>query len=1128
MSRHAYLPFATTGPKGYRLHQLELLNWGTFDGQIYIARLHGESALLIGKNGTGKSTLVDALLTLLVRPGVRNFNVAAGAKKRERDEKSYLLGAFDRGSDEDGLGVKVKHLRPKGEQPAIILAGFRNEETGKAFTVAQVLYLASDHSVEKIYCFADEQRSIQQDLAGLTSSESLLKTLKQRGFRATKTFLEYEGWFQRKTHVKSKAMEVFNQTVAVKDIQKLNDFIRDHMLEAPDRGEKIDSLLSHFMQLSEAHDSLVKVRQQRDLLDPVARIGGEYREQAGALETAERLQDATETYFAQRTVDLFVPAIEAKEREREQLQLHLKLLAEQIKKQLEQSRQLQNQIDRVGGDRLREIAHSIDVERERRDRKQAASRSIHAELTHLAIETKITDEETFASVWSQLPSLAEDIRAQENQIRQQHEEFVLQRGDIRKQLTEMKNELAGLEQRRENIPEWCVQLRRTLCDELGLAIRELPFAAELMQVRAAERDWEPSIEKVLRGLALSLLVPDRFYSLVSSYVERTRLAAQGRGQRLVYLRITERAEDHQTSPPSRQSLTHKLEFREGQTLLPWLKAELSARYNYACCDTIEEFQSARGLAMTRTRHVKVGQQRHEKDDRERSFDPNTFVLGWDNREKKRRLALEIQRISELDQDWTSQLAEQEQVLLQLHNQLSSIETILKIVRFDEIDFAFHEDEIRKLEQERKGIEEQSDTLQLLKQRLAESDVRTRELQENERRLIGDERSLRDQIEDTCKILRRSEQELAQRREDGRFHVHQASFPEIDAELSDSPPSMENLFEIDKTWQNRLAQRITALRRIIDPLRDKLTDAMSKFLRVCPEESLDLRAAIDYLDGFFELRQRILEDDLPRHEHRFKQRLNEKVIEEIAVFRNGLEQERRGIESKIEQLNDSLRKLEYRPGTHIQLQPRPIRDAEITDFQSRLRECIEGSFDDTPEANEARFTRIKELIIRMQADETRRWRDKVTDVRRWFDFVATVIDVNTRDVVSVYQDSSGQSGGEKAKLAFTILVAAIAYQYDLDPDHPVSDRFHFVVVDEMFSKVDDQHAEYALNLFRQFGLQLLIVAPLDAKARVTQPYVGYYLHVVKKENRSALYEMTATEFDQYAVDEAVDQSISGAV
>ena len=67
---------------------------------------------------------------------------------------------------------------------------------------------------------------------------------------------------------------------------------------------------------------------------------------------------------------------------------------------------------------------------------------------------------------------------------------------------------------------------------------------------------------------------------------------------------------------------------------------------------------------------------------------------------------------------------------------------------------------------------------------------------------------------------------------------------------------------------------------------------------------------------------------------------------------------------------------------------------------------------------------------------------------------------------------------------------------------------------MFSKVDDQYAEYALELFGKFGLQLLIVAPLDAKARVTEPYVGRYLHVVKddKSSHSEVLSMTAREFE----------------
>ena len=68
---------------------------------------------------------------------------------------------------------------------------------------------------------------------------------------------------------------------------------------------------------------------------------------------------------------------------------------------------------------------------------------------------------------------------------------------------------------------------------------------------------------------------------------------------------------------------------------------------------------------------------------------------------------------------------------------------------------------------------------------------------------------------------------------------------------------------------------------------------------------------------------------------------------------------------------------------------------------------------------------------------------------------------------------------------------------------------------MFSKVDGPNARYALKLFAQFGLQLMIVAPLDANARVTEPFVDSYLHVVKddKTNRSQLYSMTACEYEE---------------
>ena len=51
---------------GHRLQYMELLNWGTFNGKIWRITPEGENSLLTGAVGSGKSTVVDALTSLLV------------------------------------------------------------------------------------------------------------------------------------------------------------------------------------------------------------------------------------------------------------------------------------------------------------------------------------------------------------------------------------------------------------------------------------------------------------------------------------------------------------------------------------------------------------------------------------------------------------------------------------------------------------------------------------------------------------------------------------------------------------------------------------------------------------------------------------------------------------------------------------------------------------------------------------------------------------------------------------------------------------------------------------------------------------------------------------------------------
>src|SRR5262249_58035274 len=112
---------------GFRLHKLEVYNWGTFDssnGTVHTVRPTGHTTLLIGQNGSGKSTLVDALLTLLVRPLVRSYNVAAGAHKQERDERTYVKGAFGSFSRDEDNRANTQFLRPGGSHYSTLLGCF--------------------------------------------------------------------------------------------------------------------------------------------------------------------------------------------------------------------------------------------------------------------------------------------------------------------------------------------------------------------------------------------------------------------------------------------------------------------------------------------------------------------------------------------------------------------------------------------------------------------------------------------------------------------------------------------------------------------------------------------------------------------------------------------------------------------------------------------------------------------------------------------------------------------------------------------------------------------------------------------------------------------------------------------
>lgn len=131
------LDFATDGLPGFRLDRLEVLGWGTFDRAVWRFDLDGRTALLTGDIGSGKSTLVDALTTLLLPAQRISYNKAAGADTRERSLRSYVLGHYKSERNEVTGTSRPVALRDHRSH-SVLLARFRHDQLDQTVTLAQV------------------------------------------------------------------------------------------------------------------------------------------------------------------------------------------------------------------------------------------------------------------------------------------------------------------------------------------------------------------------------------------------------------------------------------------------------------------------------------------------------------------------------------------------------------------------------------------------------------------------------------------------------------------------------------------------------------------------------------------------------------------------------------------------------------------------------------------------------------------------------------------------------------------------------------------------------------------------------------------------------------------------------
>ncbi len=1108
---------------GFRLQRLEVLNWGTFDKRVWRYELDGRNGLLTGDIGSGKSTLVDAITTLLVPAHRVAYNKAAGADTRERTLRSYVLGHYKSERNEATGSTRPVALRDASSY-TVILGVFRNEGYDQAVTLAQVFWLKDPQGQPaRLFLAAERALAIADDFGGFGSDiTALRKKLRGGGCELFDSFPAYGAWFRRRFGIEhEQALELFHQTVSMKSVGNLTDFVRSHMLEPFDVGSRIEALIRHFDDLDRAHQAVLKAKRQVDLLTPLVQDGERHQTLVAEIQGWRDARDQLRPYFARLKAELLDRRLVLLAEDAARIDVLIERLEAQRETERVEIGRLERALRDNGGDRLEELAAEIRRLEQEKGQRQAKSDRFHELLARID-ETAPVDEAGFLAQHQSIAERAENLRERIADLdnREREEDFAFRKG--REEYTALSEEIESLQRRKSNIDAAQIRIRDALCTALAIGEDELPFAGELIQVRDDERDWEGAAERLLRGFGLSLLVPDAHYKAVADWVNRQHL-----GARLVYFHVRPR-KALQGASLHPQSLVRKLMFKLDSPHYDWLEQEIKSRFDVACCDTGEQFRRE-SRAITRTGQIKDPSGRHEKDDRSRIDDRSRYVLGWSNADKLRALRDQRQRLEDMLATLGQRIGEIQHARKELRGQLETLARLEEFTRFADIDWMSLARKIAELTEERLRLEAASNTLQELGRQLKAVQNRLAELEVKRSDALGKRGEIK------------SKREMSQGQRDEAGSIwDEAPLTETQIErldgwrsqaLGEHQLSVESCDNREQEVRKWLQERIDAEDKRLVRLNERIVNAMRGFKEEFKAETVEMDVSLAALAEYERMLTGLKSDDLPRFEARFKELLNVNTINEIANFNAQLARQRETIRERVDFINQSLQAIDYNPSRYIKLVTLPNSDPEIHHFQNDLRACTEGALTGSADEqySEAKFLQVKAIIDRFRgreglSDSDRRWTAKVTDVRNWFLFSASERWRADGAEHEHYSDSGGKSGGQKEKLAYTVLAASLAYQFGLEWGAVRSRSFRFVVIDEAFGRGSDESAQYGLRLFQQLNLQLLIVTPLQ-KIHIIEPFVASVGFVHNEGGRDS--RLRCLSIEEYREQKAAGKATGGS-
>lgn len=518
--------------------KLLLVQWARFQNECI--RLEG-STLLTGVNGSGKSTVLDAMTYLLT--GNTQFNKAA--KDRDRTVIGYVRGDTKSNGTERYLrtGEVISYIAMEFWSPleqSFLVAGVCMESDNE-ISCRSSWFICRDARIDEINFTSTEGKRIRftpkNELAvrgeKLRSAEFLGKE------RGVEQVLRALGLRCDASKYRSKLLKM----MAFNPENNIDQFIQDCVLE-PGRVDSLKELREQRRQFEHIKEMYENLRSSKAQLETVEQRTGEYEKKLRSLRIRELMllyQDLREKEEEKKQEEIRLEALKTK---KERLEIRQKELDKRYKEAGERCRIAENNdIFRGVKESIQALERQIEKlneEKEKQENGLALLMKLQAQISAILkwadpfIEVEEEDRNCLAHLSEGGRQIEEKLRSYlrfKEQMQGQKQIFweeEIHCGDrireLDQELDELETEIKQLKSNQMVFPKNAEAAKRIIYEELkqqGIQSDVRLFAELVQEVKDAE--WRAAIETFLGRKRFYIIVDGQYCHKAMEVLERRKL-----------------------------------------------------------------------------------------------------------------------------------------------------------------------------------------------------------------------------------------------------------------------------------------------------------------------------------------------------------------------------------------------------------------------------------------------------------------------------------------------------------------------------------------------------------------------------------------------------------------------------